>query len=940
MERTKGESWTLQDPVCGMAVSGASPHRVEYNGREYAFCSVGCLERFQQGPERFLTGSPAGMAGTREEAAAEGPERASSSEDTASEADRVLDPVCGMVVQPDLPYRTTYRGKSFVFCSDRCQDLFQREPERYLKPGEVEEAAVPEAADPKEAPERYLTCPMHPEVREPVPRCPKCGMFLQFAGEEPATRPPAALAEAAPSGAYFTCPMHPEVRQAEPGACPKCGMALEKVEVAPLTRTEWTCPMHPEVVQDTPGACPICGMALEPRTVFLEEEEHPELKDMRRRFWVSTVLTIPVVIIAMAHYLPGRPLERLASREILSWLELILATPVVLWGGWPFFVRGVQSVIRRSLNMFTLIGLGVSVAYAYSIIAKLLPGIFPDSFRGPSGEVAVYFEAAAVIVTLVLLGQVLELKARGQTSAAIRALLGLAPKTARRLREDGTEEDVPLELVQVGDRLRVRPGEKVPVDGVVLEGKTSVDESMVTGEPIPVEKEPGSRVIGATVNGIGSLVIRAEKVGSDTLLAQIVKMVAEAQRSRAPIQKLVDVVAAWFVPVVVLTAVVTFIVWATLGPEPRMAHALINAVAVLIIACPCALGLATPMSIMVATGKGATVGVLFKNAEAIEVMRKVDTLVVDKTGTLTEGKPKLVNVAPLDGVDEQTLLRLAAALEKGSEHPLAAAIVNGALERDLEVHEAESFEYLTGRGVTGIVDGHRVALGNRRLLEELGIDPGELAERAEDLAKEGQTVMFVAIEGQAAGLVGVADPIKETTPGAIDRLHEEGLRIVMLTGDNRTTAQAVAARLNLDEVIPEVLPDQKAEKVKKLQAAGRFVAMAGDGINDAPALAQAQVGIAMGTGTDVAMESAGVTLVKGDLRGIVRARILSRATMRNIRQNLFFAFIYNSLGVPIAAGVLYPWFGILLSPIIAAAAMSFSSVSVVTNALRLKRLHL
>jgi len=661
---------------------------------------------------------------------------------------------------------------------------------------------------------------------------------------------------------------------------------------------------------------------------------------MRRRFWVSTVLTIPVVIIAMAHYLPGRPLERLASREILSWLELILATPVVLWGGWPFFVRGVQSVIRRSLNMFTLIGLGVSVAYAYSIIAKLLPGIFPDSFRGPSGEVAVYFEAAAVIVTLVLLGQVLELKARGQTSAAIRALLGLAPKTARRLREDGTEEDVPLELVQVGDRLRVRPGEKVPVDGVVLEGKTSVDESMVTGEPIPVEKEPGSRVIGATVNGTGSLVIRAEKVGSDTLLAQIVKMVAEAQRSRAPIQKLVDVVAAWFVPVVVLTAVVTFIVWATLGPEPRMAHALINAVAVLIIACPCALGLATPMSIMVATGKGATVGVLFKNAEAIEVMRKVDTLVVDKTGTLTEGKPKLVNVAPLDGVDEQTLLRLAAALEKGSEHPLAAAIVNGALERDLEVHEAESFEYLTGRGVTGIVDGHRVALGNRRLLEELGIDPGELAERAEDLAKEGQTVMFVAIEGQAAGLVGVADPIKETTPGAIDRLHEEGLRIVMLTGDNRTTAQAVAARLNLDEVIPEVLPDQKAEKVKKLQAAGRFVAMAGDGINDAPALAQAQVGIAMGTGTDVAMESAGVTLVKGDLRGIVRARILSRATMRNIRQNLFFAFIYNSLGVPIAAGVLYPWFGILLSPIIAAAAMSFSSVSVVTNALRLKRLHL
>ncbi len=580
------------------------------------------------------------------------------------------------------------------------------------------------------------------------------------------------------------------------------------------------------------------------------------------------------------------------------------------------------------------------MAYIYSVIAELSPGIFPPSFRSETGEVAVYFEAAAVIVTLVLLGQVLELKARGQTSTAIRALLGLAPKTARRIREDGAEEDIPLEQVRAGDRLRVRPGEKVPVDGTVVEGKTSVDESMVTGESIPVEKEPGAKVIGATVNGTGSLVMQAEKVGTDTLLAQIVKMVAEAQRSRAPIQKLVDVVAAYFVPTVVGIAIITFILWALIGPEPRMAHAIINAVAVLIIACPCALGLATPMSIMVATGKGATMGVLFKNAEAIEVMRQVDTLVVDKTGTLTEGKPRLMSVTAVDGVDEPTLLRLAATLEKGSEHPLAAAIVKGAQERGIKLQNAVDFEYLTGKGVTGKVDGRRVALGNLRLLEESGVKAGKLADQANSLRQEGQTVMFVAVDGKAAGLVSVADPIKETTPAAIQRLHGDGIRVVMLTGDNRITAEAVARKLDLDEVMPEVLPDQKAEKVKELQREGRFVAMAGDGINDAPALAQAQVGIAMGTGTDVAMESAGVTLVKGDLRGIVRARLLSRATMRNIKQNLFFAFVYNSLGVPIAAGVLYPWFGILLSPMIAAAAMSFSSVSVVGNALRLRRVSL
>jgi Cu+-exporting ATPase len=636
----------------------------------------------------------------------------------------------------------------------------------------------------------------------------------------------------------------------------------------------------------------------------------------------------------------GLPLERLAPRQTRNWLELVFATPVVLWGGWPFFVRFWLSLVNRSLNMFTLIGLGTGVAYAYSLVAVLLPGIFPRSFRGPEGEVAVYFEAAAVIVTLVLLGQVLELKARSRTGAAIRALLGMAPKTARRLREDGEEEDVPLDQVHPGNRLRVRPGEKVPVDGKVLEGKSAVDESMVTGEPVPVEKGEGDRLIGATVNGTGALVMEAEKVGADTLLAQIVRMVAEAQRSRAPIQKLADVVAGWFVPAVVGAAALTFVVWSIWGPEPRMAYALLNAVAVLIIACPCALGLATPMSIMVATGKGATLGVLFKNAGAIEVMRQVDTLVVDKTGTLTEGKPKLVSVVPGSGMDEQELLRLAASLERGSEHPLAAAIVDGAKDRGIKLSEAGDFDSRTGKGVTGKVEGREVALGNRKLLEDLGIDPGRLAERAGEMQSDGQTVMFVALDGRVAGLIGVADPIKETTPEAIRQLHEEGLRIVMLTGDNRTTARTVAEKLGLDEVEAEVLPDRKAEAVKGLQEEGRKVAMAGDGINDAPALAQAQVGIAMGTGTDVAMESAGVTLVKGDLRGIVRARRLSEATMRNIRQNLFFAFIYNALGVPIAAGVLYPFFDILLSPMIAAAAMSFSSVSVVANALRLRKVKL
>jgi Cu+-exporting ATPase len=700
---------------------------------------------------------------------------------------------------------------------------------------------------------------------------------------------------------------------------------------------EYTCPMHPEVVQAGPGSCPICGMALEPLAVSAEEEENSELADMTRRFWVSLALTVPVLVLAMGPMV-GLPVDRLAAPHTLGWLELLLATPIVLWGGWPFFVRGGQSLVSRNLNMFTLIGLGVGVAYAYSVVATLVPDIFPASFRSADGEVAVYFEAAAMIVTLVLIGQVMELRARSQTGAAIRALLGLAPKSARRIAADGSEEDVPLDQVQPGDRLRIRPGEKVPVDGTVVEGSSAVDESMVTGESMPVQKSAGDRVIGATVNGTGGLVMEAERVGAETLLAQIVQMVAAAQRSRAPIQKLADQVSGYFVPAVVGAAVVTFAVWALVGPPPALAHGLINAVAVLIIACPCALGLATPMSIMVATGKGAGLGVLFKNAEAIEVMRQIDTLVVDKTGTLTEGKPQLVTVVVADGGNEMELLHLAASLERGSEHPLAAAIAAGAKKRGTEVSSAEDFSSITGKGVTGRVDGRKVALGNRQLLKDLGIAPGSLAEQADELRAAGQTVMFVAVQGEAAGLLGVADPIKETTPEAIRQLHAEGIRIVMLTGDNRTTAEAVAGKLELDEVEAEVLPDQKAEVVKRFQGEGRKVAMAGDGINDAPALAQAQVGIAMGTGTDVAMESAGVTLIKGDLLGIVRARRLSDATMRNIRQNLFFAFFYNALGVPIAAGVLYPVFGLLLSPMIAAAAMSFSSVSVVSNALRLRRL--
>jgi Cu+-exporting ATPase len=804
---------------------------------------------------------------------------------------QVIDPVCKMTIEDkDAVGTSTYKGTTYYFCTEQCKENFDRKPEAYL------------------------------EDISPVP-------------------PPEPIHGSGTCTGY-TCPMHPEVKQEKFGSCPQCGMALEPVTPSLSVKTEWICPMHPEIIKDIPGSCPICGMALEPRTAMIGEEENPELIDMTRRFKVSVVLTVPVVFIAMHHMIPGFSLERLINPEVLRWLEFLLSTPVVLWGGWPFFVRGWQSIVNRSPNMFTLIGLGVSVAYIYSVVATFFPGIFPESFRGESGKVGVYFEAAAVIVTLVLLGQVLELRARGQTGAAIKALLGLSPKTARRIKEDGSEEDVPLEQVSPGDKLRVRPGEKVPVDSIVIEGASSVDESMITGEPIPVQKQAGDRVIGATVNGTGALIVKTERVGTETLLAQIVKMVAEAQRSRAPIQKLVDIVAVYFVQIVISVAIITFILWAWLGPEPRFAYALINAVAVLIIACPCALGLATPMSIMVATGKGATLGVLFRNAEAIEVMKKINTLVVDKTGTLTVGKPKVVEIHPAEGWDENKVLYYAASIERGSEHPLAAAIVSAAEAMKVDLTNVESFQSVTGKGVTGNVDGHQVALGNVKMVRDEGIDSGKLTEKAEKMRSEGQTVMFIVADKKIIGILGVADPIKETTSAALQQLHADGVEVVMLTGDSRTTAEAVAKKLNIDKVVAEVLPDQKAEEVKRLQGEGRIVAMAGDGINDAPALAQAHVGIAMGTGTDVAMESAGVTLVKGDLRGIVRARFLSRATMRNIKQNLFFAFVYNSLGVPIAAGILYPFFGILLSPMIAAAAMSFSSVSVVSNALRLRRIKL
>ena len=822
----------------------------------------------------------------------------------------VKDPVCGMNVNPaTAKHHLEHAGKSYYFCCGHCAEKFKVDPKKYLTQSKSQSSSG-------------LVTLGTPAI-----------------GPAPA---PVALSAAKPGN--YVCPMCPKVRESKAGPCPSCGMALEPETPLATTRTEYTCPMHPEIIRPGPGSCPICGMALELRTVTATEEENPELRQMTRRLWVSVALTVPLLAIAMADMLPGMPVERALSSGWLHWVELLLATPVVLWGGWPFFQRGWTSIVNRSTNMFTLIAMGTGVAYLFSLTATVFPGMFRASFGGATngnmnGGPPVYFEAAAAIVTLVLLGQVLELRARSRTGAAIRALLNLSPKTARILR-DGTEHDIPLDQVKPGDRLRVRPGEKIPVDGVVLEGTSSVDESMLTGESMPIVKEPGSRVIGATVNATGSFIMRAERVGSETLLSRIVQMVSQAQRSRAPIQRLADRVAAWFVPAVIATAVLTFIVWSLLGPQPRLAHALVNAVSVLIIACPCALGLATPMAIMVGTGRGARAGVLIKNAEALEILEKVNTLVFDKTGTLTEGKPTVESVVAVSGGDETELIRLVASLEQGSEHPLGSAIVAAAKENNILLSSIADFQSHTGQGISGKVNGKSVAAGNEKFFHLLHLSIDALRLKAEDLRRDGQTVIFAAIDGRPAGLIGIADPIKPSTPQALHDLKAAGLRIVMLTGDSRGAAKAVAAKLGIDDFEAEILPENKSEVVRRLQKQGRTVAMAGDGVNDAPALAQADVGIAMGTGTDVAIESAGVTLVKGDLAGILRARKLSQATMRNIRQNLFFAFIYNLLGVPIAAGVLYPFFGLLLSPILAATAMSFSSVSVITNSLRLRNTEL
>jgi Cu+-exporting ATPase len=840
------------------------------------------------------------------------------------------DPVCGMNVNPATAKHVYgHGGKTFYFCCAPCVEKFKAAPEKYLS---AIPAAKPSGLVTLGAAKPASSSSGHENIRQDQP---------------PHTKAPPRPEHSAPApAAAYVCPMCPEVRESKPGACPSCGMALESDILVASTRTEYTCPMHPEIVRPAPGSCPICGMALEPRTVTAAAQENPELRDMTRRFWVSLALTVPLMAIAMAGMLWEMPLHRFLPGAALPWLEFALATPVVLWAGWPFFQRFWISLANRSPNMFTLIGMGTGVAYGYSAVATLAPQIFPASLRAGSGNMAgypdVYFEAAAAITTLVLLGQVMELRARSRTSAAIRALLDLSPKTARLLVDGAggevTEKDVPLEQIKPGDRLRVRPGEKIPVDGILLEGRSAIDESMITGESMPVERSLNGKVIGATINGTGSFVMRAERVGSETLLARIVQLVGQAQRSRAPIQRLADRVAKWFVPIVVAVAVITFFSGFFLGPQPRFAHALVNAVAVLIIACPCALGLATPMAIMVGVGRGARAGVLIKNAEALEILEKVDTLVVDKTGTLTEGKPRLVSISKALE-DDPELFRLAASLERASEHPLANAIVQAAERQGLPLSSPSEFVSVAGKGITGVVDGKRVAVGNAALMTNM-----EAFDRANtDLNPANPaagTSLCVAIDGRYAGNFTVADQIKPSTPDAIRCLKTQGIHIVMLTGDNRATAAAIAQQLGIDEFEAEVLPEGKLEIVRKLQGQGRVVAMAGDGINDAPALAQANVGIAMGTGTDVAMESAGITLVKGDLTAILRARNLSQATMRNIRQNLFFAFAYNAIGVPIAAGVLYPFFGLLLSPIFAAAAMSFSSVSVITNALRLRRVNL
>jgi len=895
----------VTDPVCGMSVDpGKSRGSAQHKGVTYFFCSPGCMHRFVSGPAKYL------LDGYRPILA----EAGNSAIPITPVRKIQKDPVCGMTVDPfKAAASIEHDGHLYHFCCKSCAEKFRSDPVKFLSPNYKPGGMA--------APVQIGGIPI-----EPASRLDRDGARL------PTDAPPGL--RKAPT---YICPMDPEVRQSGPGACPKCGMALEPDIPATAMRTQWTCPMHPEIVRGGPGSCPICGMALEPMTVTTAREENPELHDMTRRFWWSVALGIPLVTLAM---LRMGPLAPWVSPAVGNWLEFLLATPVVLWCGRPFFERGWASVKFRSPNMFTLIAMGVGVAYVYSAVATIVPQLFPPSLRTMHGMPSVYFEAAAAIIALVLLGQVLELKARSRTSSAIRALLDLSPKMARLMRDDGSEYDVALDQVQVGDRLRVRPGEKIPTDGIVVDGLGFVDESMITGEAIPTEKRAGDKVIGATVNSTGWLLVRAERVGSETVLAQIVQMVSNAQRSRAPIQRLADRVAAYFVPAVLAVAVITFVVWLTIGPEPRMANAIVNAVAVLIIACPCALGLATPMAIMVGTGRGARAGILIKNAEALETLQKVDTIALDKTGTLTQGKPELMNVVAFAGETEESVVRLAASLERGSEHPLGAAIVEAAQASHLQLIPSDGFRSQTGKGVMGIVGGHEVTVGSETLFEELGLSSSELATQAEAMRVDGETVVYVAVDGRAAGLLGIADPIKPEASDAIRDLQSEGLRVVMLTGDSQTTAAAVARKLGITDFEAGVLPEHKAEVVKKLQQQGRTIAMAGDGINDAPALAQANVGIAMGTGTDVAMESAGVTLLKGDLRALVRARRLSKAVMRNIKENLFFAFVYNSIGVPIAAGILYPKFGWLLSPILAAAAMSFSSVSVITNALRLRKVKL
>ncbi len=951
--QTMALDFSAQDPVCGMKLEPLQARgKAQYRGETYFFCSPGCMHKFTASPAQYVTSLVDGENAL-----------ASSTPPTLSAKKLAKDPVCGMAVDPAHAASTVeYDRKLYHFCSRQCGEKFRKDPARYLAasykpagmPGMVQIGGAPvqisgmpvQSGAPRRL-EKDLVCGMSVDPRTAAATADHVGKTYYFCSRgcaekfrndpgkylSPSTIRPAAP-HAIPKGASYVCPMDPEVHQDHPGACPKCGMALEPSVPVTATKTQWTCPMHPEIVRDAPGSCPICGMALEPKTVAAAEQENPELREMTWRFWTSVSFGIPLVTFAMLRMSPW--LHHMVSPHLGNWIEFALATPIVLWCGWPFFQRGWASVKFRSPNMFTLIAMGVGVAYIFSAVATIAPQLFPPSMRKMGGQPEVYFEAAAAIIALVLLGQVLELRARSRTGSAIRALLDLSPKMARIMRENGSEYDVPLDQVKVGDRLRVRPGEKIPVDGTVVDGLSSVDESMVTGESIPVEKHAGDRVIGATVNGTGWLLMRAERVGSETMLAQIVKMVSEAQRSRAPIQRLADKVAAVFVPTVLLAAVATFVIWFIKGPEPHLANAIVNAVAVLIIACPCALGLATPVAIMVGTGRGARAGILIKNAEALETLHKVDTLAFDKTGTLTLGKPELISVAAFGGETEDRIVRLVASLERGSEHPLASAIVNAAQSNGIQLLPTEEFRSYTGRGVVGHLAGHEVAAGNEQLLKELGIEVGELRPKAEEMRREGQTVIYAAVDGRAAGLLGIADPIKPDAVQAVRELRSEGLRVVMLTGDSQTTAAAVANKIGITDFEAGVLPENKAEAIKKLQQQGRTVAMAGDGINDAPALAQAQVGIAMGTGTDVAMESAGVTLLKGDLSAIVRARRLSRAVMANIKENLFFAFIYNSVGVPIAAGVLYPKFGLLLSPIIAAAAMSFSSVSVITNALRLR----